>query len=178
VITFLVSGLSDMIHSGRLELVSRVSMVFAGLVALHGPTPSLAAPRGGFADLAGSWSGSGRVDSASGSETIRCRAQYGVAAGGAQVEQHLVCASASYQFNIQCRAADAGGRVSGDWSETTRNVSGTLTGALAGGRLQAVVNSAVFSAGLSLITRGNTQEVVITPQGNDVRQVSIRLRRG
>ena len=40
------------------------------------------------------------------------------------------------------------------------------------------LNSAVFSAGVSLITRGNTQEVVITPQGNDVRQVSIRLRRG
>jgi len=152
--------------------------MFAGLVASVGATSSLAAPRGGFADLAGSWSGSGRVDSAGGSEAVRCRAQYSVADGGASVEQHLVCASASYQFNIQCRAADAGGRVSGDWSETTRNVSGTLTGALDGGRLQAVVNSAVFSAGLSLTTRGNTQEVVITPRDNDIRQVSIRLRRG
>jgi hypothetical protein len=53
-----------------------------------------------------------------------------------------------------------------------------LTGALSGGRLQAVVSSAVFRAGVNLITRGNLQEVVITPQGNDVRQVSIRLRRG
>lgn len=167
-----------MIYVGRLVPISRASMMFAGLVAFLGPISSLAAPRGGFADLAGSWSGSGRVDSTGGSEAIRCRAQYGVADGGARVEQHLVCASASYQLNIQCRASDADGRVSGDWSETTRNVSGTLTGALSGGRLQAVVNSAVFSAGLSLITRGNTQEVVITPQGNDVRQVSIRLRRG
>jgi hypothetical protein len=143
-------------------------------VGLHG---ACAAPRGGFADMAGSWSGSGRVDSTAGSETIRCRAQYGVADGGARIEQHLVCASASYQFNIECRASDAGGRVSGTWSETTRNVSGALTGALEGGRLQAVVSSPIFSAGLSLVTRGGTQEVVITPQGNDVRQVSIRLRR-
>lgn len=126
----------------------------------------------------GSWSGSGRVDSTAGSEAIRCRAQYGVADGGTRVQQHLVCASASYQFNIDCRATESDGRVSGSWSETTRNVTGTLTGALAGGRLQAVVNSPIFSAGLSLVTRGSTQEVVITPRDNDVRQVSIRLRRG
>ena len=127
--------------------------------------------------MAGSWSGSGRVDSASGSESIRCRAQYGVADGGTRLEQRLVCASASYQFNIECRATDAGGRVSGTWSETTRNVSGALTGTLDGGRLQAVVNSPIFSARLSLVTKGGTQEVVITPHGNDVGQVSIRLRR-
>ncbi|MCJ2053897.1 hypothetical protein [Methylobacterium sp. J-070] len=127
--------------------------------------------------MAGSWSGSGRVDSAGGSETIRCRARYGVADGGMRVEQHLVCASASYQFNIECRASDADGRVSGNWSETTRNVSGALTGALENGRLQAIVSSPIFSAGLSLVTRGGTQEVVITPRDNDVRQVSIRLRR-
>ncbi|WP_159392800.1 hypothetical protein [Methylobacterium sp. C1] len=148
------------------------------VVASIGAGPSYSAPRGGFADFAGSWSGSGRVDSAGGSETIRCRARYGVADGGTRVEQHLVCASASYQFDIECRASEAGGRVSGSWSETTRNVSGTLAGTLDGGRLQAVVTAPIFSAGLSLVARGNTQEVVITPQGNDVRQVSIRLRRG
>jgi hypothetical protein len=143
-----------------------------------GPYRAYAAPRGGFASMAGSWSGSGRVDSAGDSETIRCRAQYSVADGGTRIEQRLVCASASYQFNIECRATDDGGRISGTWSETTRNVSGALTGALEGGRLQAVVSSPIFKAGLSLVTRGGTQEVVITPQGNDVRQVSIHLRRG
>jgi hypothetical protein len=165
-------------RSWQFGRVFRTWTMFAGLATSLGALPSHAAPRGGFADLAGSWSGSGRVDSTGGRETIRCRALYGVADGGAHVEQHLVCASASYQFDIECRAVDTGGRVSGSWSETTRNVSGTLTGALDGGRLQAVVTSPVFSAGLSLVTRGNSQEVLITPQGNDVRQVSIRLRRG
>lgn len=151
--------------------------MLAGL-AFFGATQVDAAPRGGFTDFAGSWSGSGRVDSASGSEAIRCRARYAVADGGAAVEQTLVCASASYRFNIECRAADAGGRVSGTWSETTRNVTGSLSGTVEGGRLQAVVSSPLFSAGLSVVARGNTQDVVITPQGNDIRQVNIRMRRG
>jgi hypothetical protein len=163
--------------STRFRFVVTTWLASAALAISTGWHEACAAPRGGFSDMAGSWSGSGRVDSAGGSETIRCRAQYGVADGGARVEQRLVCASASYQFNIECRATDAAGRVSGTWSETTRNVSGALTGALEGGRLQAVVNSPLFSAGLSLITRGGSQEVVITPQNNDVRQVSIRLRR-
>jgi len=153
------------------------TLALAGVAVWLGAPPSRAAPRRGFTDFAGSWSGSGRVDTTGGSETIRCRAQYGIGDGGARIEQRLVCASASYQFNIECRATEAGGRVSGSWSETTRNVSGTLTGAVDGGRLQAVVSSPIFSAGLSLVARGNTQEVVITPQANDVRQVSIRMRR-
>lgn len=163
--------------STRFRFVMPMWLASAILATAIGLQEVRAAPRGGFADMAGSWSGSGRVDSAGGSESIRCRARYGVADGGTRVEQRLVCASASYQFNIECRATEATGRVSGTWSESARNVSGALTGALEGGRLQAVVSSPVFSAGLSLVTRGATQEVVITPQGNDVRQVSIRLRR-
>lgn len=163
--------------STRFRFVVTTWLAAAALAMSAGWHEACAAPRGGFSDMAGSWSGSGRVDSAGGSETIRCRARYGVADGGMRVEQHLVCASASYQFNIECRASDADGRVSGNWSETTRNVSGALTGALENGRLQAIVSSPIFSAGLSLVTRGGTQEVVITPRDNDVRQVSIRLRR-
>jgi hypothetical protein len=91
--------------------------------------------------------------------------------------QRLVCASASYQFNIDCRAADNGGQVSGSWTETTRGISGSLSGTVGNGRLQAAVSSPLFSAGLSIVTRGKTQEVVISPQNNDVRQVSVRLNR-
>jgi hypothetical protein len=117
------------------------------------------------------------VESASGTEAIRCRAQGQVGEGGATVVQRLVCASASYQFNIDCRAADNGGQVSGSWSETTRGISGSLSGTVRNGRLQALVNSPLFTASVSIVTRGKTQEVVIAPQNNDVRQVSVRLTR-
>ena len=140
-------------------------------------TPSQAAPRGGFGDLAGSWTGSGHVQSSSGSEAIRCRAQYQVGPNGTSIDQRLVCASASYKFNIECQAAETNGGISGTWTETTRNVTGSLSGALRGGQLQATVTSPFFNAGLSLVTRGNSQDVVISPQGNDIRQVSVQLRR-
>lgn len=157
------------------------SVAFAGAVAGLGvplwAAPSQAQPRGAFADYAGSWSGSGRVESTSGTESIRCRAQGQVGEGGATVVQRLVCASASYQFNIECRVADNGGQISGSWSETTRGISGSLSGTVRSGRLQAVVNSPLFTAGVSIVTRGKTQEVVIAPQNNDVRQVSVRLNR-
>lgn len=141
-------------------------------------TACQSAPRDGFKEFAGSWSGSGRVESAGGSEAIRCRAQYRVDAGGSGIEQRLVCASASYRFDINCQVSNDGGRVTGTWSETTRGVTGSLSGTLGDGRLQAVVKGPLFGASLSLVTRGNAQEVVISPQDNDVRQVSIRLRRG
>jgi hypothetical protein len=36
----------------------------------------------------------------------------------------------------------------------------------------------LFAANLSLVTHGNTQMVTIVPQGTDVREVAVRLRRG
>lgn len=161
---------------GAVQVAARASAAVALFVLAA--MPAQAAPRGGFADYAGAWTGSGRVVSSDGSEAIRCRAQYQVSPEGESVQQHLVCASASYQFNIDCRATDSGGQVSGSWTETTRGITGSLSGSLRSGRMQAVVNSPLFSASLSLVTRGNAQEVVISPQDQDIRQVTVRLRRG
>ncbi|TGD97739.1 hypothetical protein [Methylobacterium nonmethylotrophicum] len=147
------------------------------LIVAISAAPAAAAPRGSFAPFAGSWSGSGQVVSATGSEAIRCRARSDVGAGGASISQRLVCASASYRFDITCRADDADGRISGTWTETTRGVTGMLTGELQAGQMRGVVSSPLFNAGLSLVTRGNRQDVVIAPEGNDVRQVSVQLRR-
>lgn len=99
--------------SARFQLVVTTRLASAILAMSISWHEARAAPRSGFADMAGSRSGSGRVDSAGGSETIRCRAQYGVADGEPCVEQGLICASASYQFNIECDATEAAGRVSG-----------------------------------------------------------------
>ncbi|MBV9075886.1 MAG: hypothetical protein JO048_00195 [Methylobacteriaceae bacterium] len=162
-----------------LEVIRSVALAgaAAGLTLPLWAAPSQAQSKGAFAEYAGAWSGSGRVESASGTESIRCRAQGQVGEGGTSVTQRLVCASASYQFNIDCRATDKSGQVSGSWNETTRGISGSLSGTVGSGRLQAVVNSPLFTANVSIVSRGKTQEVVIAPQNNDVRQVSVRLTR-
>jgi hypothetical protein len=78
-----------------------------------------------FGRMAGARSGGGRIDFSNGqSERIRCRATYAVESAGALLEQHLRCASDSYNFNIESVVASHRGSLSGDWTEATHNVAG------------------------------------------------------
>ena len=136
------------------------------------------AQSGPFAGLAGVWSGGGTVTLDDGStERIRCRATYAVGDGGTGLNQSLTCASDSYKFNLceQCRRQ--GGVVSGTWSETSRNVSGSLEGRGGSGNFQVVASAPGFNANISLTTRGNKQSVVITGrqpvQGRDISLVAL-----
>ena len=51
----------------------------------------------------------------------------------AQHGHELTCASDAYKFNLQADVVAEGGEVTGTWSETSRNVSGTLQGRGGGG---------------------------------------------
>jgi hypothetical protein len=113
-----------------------------------------------FAGMAGSWSGSGTVTLDDGSnERIRCRAAYRVS--GPNMEMTLTCASDAYRFNLQADVVDRGGAVSGNWSESSRNISGSLEGHGGGGNFQVVASTAGFNANIALRTVGNKQSVVM-----------------
>jgi hypothetical protein len=120
------------------------------------------AQSGPFAGLAGVWSGGGTVllDDGS-SERIRCRATYAVGEGGAGLNQSLTCASDSYKFELKANAVAQGSEISGSWSETSRNVGGSLQGRGTNGNIQVTASSAGFTANISLTTRGNKQSVTI-----------------
>ena len=90
----------------------------------------------------------------------------------------LRCASDSYNFNLVGDVESDGRVVSGSWSETTRNASGTVSGRVNGDRIQVVARGDMFSAGMSLVTRGNRQSVALLPQGTEVSEVSITLAKG
>lgn len=116
------------------------------------------AQSGPFAGLAGNWSGGGAITLDDGSrERIRCRASYQVA--GARMTMTLICASDAYKFNLAANVADQGGQISGTWSESSRNISGTLQGRGGGGSFQVVASSGGFNASISLRTAGNKQSV-------------------
>ncbi len=71
-------------------------------------------------------------------------------------------APATYKFNLSSNVvADGAGALSGTWSETGRNVNGTLQGHGANGNFQVVASAPGFNANISLTTRGNKQSVVI-----------------
>jgi hypothetical protein len=129
-----------------------------------------------FANLAGAWSGSGKIMIRDGgSESIRCRATYTVEGSG--LNQVLRCASDSYRFDLTTNVTASGNNLSGIWSETSRNVNGTLGGKVNGGDIEAFVEANGFAASLSMKTSGNRQTIAIRSQNTDLRGVDITLTR-
>jgi hypothetical protein len=128
-----------------------------------------------FAGFKGVWSGNGTVSLSDGSsERIRCRATYAVDGSGRALQQTLRCASDSYKFDLSSNVTSEGNRISGNWSEASRNVSGSLQGTAGGGQINVAVEAVGFSANLTLRTSGNRQTVQINSQG-DIRNVSITM---
>ncbi len=135
---------------------------------------------GPFLGLSGHWSGAGTVTLANGAtERLRCKVAYAVNATGKAVQQTLRCASDSYRVEISSNVISEGGSLSGSWAETTRGLSGNVSGHATGAEILANVAGAGFTARLDVRTHGDRQSVTIRPQGDtDVSAVSIALRKG
>lgn len=138
-----------------------------------------AADPGPFTDLAGAWTGTGTVSVSNGTqERIRCRASYSSPPSGQALHQELRCASDSYKFDVDANVlTDDAGQLSGTWSELSRQVTGSVSGRVSPGALQALVNGSVFSASLSVSTKGNRQTVIIKPAGTEIQSVNVDMRR-
>jgi hypothetical protein len=133
------------------------------------------AQSGPFAGFSGTWSGNGTVSLSDGStERIRCKADYKVDGSGTTLKQNLRCASDSYKFDLSSDVSSQGDRISGNWSEASRNVFGNLQGTAGGGQIDVFVEAAGFAANLTLRTSGNRQTVQISSKG-DIRGVNITM---
>ena len=133
-----------------------------------------------FAQLAGSWSGAGTIDLANGKhEPIKCRASYDVLEDQNKLQLNLHCASQSYNFDLRASATYSAGAITGNWSESSRNAAGTLSGKVEGAGFQVVAKGPTFSANLNLVTRGDKQSVTIKSQDAqaEVQGATINLQR-
>jgi hypothetical protein len=141
--------------------------------------PIDARAEGPFSSLAGRWSGGGTISMRDGTrERIRCHATYDITPAGDSLTQTLLCASDSYKFDVDSTVTASGGAVSGNWTETTRNVTGGVSGRVNGPVIQVLVTGVGFSAGISILTRGAAQAVAIRPSGGtDVVGVTVTLHR-
>lgn len=136
------------------------------------------AQSGPFAGFAGSWSGNGTVALSDGTtERIRCKADYKVNGSGLGLKQNLHCASDSYKFDLSSEVTSQGDRISGNWSERSRNIFGNLQGTAGGGEIEVFVEASGFAANLKLTTRGNRQTVQISSKG-EIRGVNITMTKG
>jgi hypothetical protein len=133
------------------------------------------AQSGPFAGFDGSWAGTGTVSLSDGtSEHIRCKADYKVNGTGLTLKQNLHCASDSYKFDLSSDVTSQGDRISGNWSEASRNIFGNLQGTAGGGQIDVFVEASGFAANLTLRTTGNRQTVQISSKG-EIRGVSITM---
>ncbi len=133
------------------------------------------AQSGPFAGFSGAWAGNGTVALSDGTtERIRCKADYKVDGTGLGLKQSLHCASDSYKFDLTSDVQSQGDRISGYWSEASRNVNGSLQGTAGGGRIEVFVQAAGFAASLTLQTNGNRQTVEISSKG-EIKGVNITM---
>jgi hypothetical protein len=150
--------------------------VVAAMLALTASAAN--AGSGPFARMAGVWFGGGRVILSDGQvERIRCRARDDVGASGDLMQQHLRCASPSYHFDVQNSVMARRGRITGSWDETTRNIGGQVFGTASPDVVRARVEGGQFAADVTLVPRGNSLQVMLDPQGSEVREVAVLLRR-
>src|SRR6478735_8318639 len=157
-------------HFGR-----AVTAAGVGAALILSVATGLAQSGGPFAGFDGSWSGNGSVTLSNGTtENIRCKADYKVAASGLGLKQALHCASDSYKFDLVSDVTSQGDRISGHWSEKSRNIFGNLQGTAGGGAIDVFVEASGFAATLNLRTNGTKQVVNIESKG-EIRGVNITL---
>ena len=161
----------------RRPLSAGLMLAVVGSAAGLWPEQSAVAA-GPFQPFVGAWTGGGQITASNGTrERIRCRANYVEARRGEALAQTIVCASPSYRIEIQSSVVVSGQSVQGSWQETTRNISGQVTGTVQGGRFVGAVSGAGFTAQLSLRSNGRRQSVNIQPSAGDIADVQIELER-
>jgi hypothetical protein len=146
-----------------------------GAALMMSVTASHAQASGPFAGFDGNWTGAGTVALSNGTtEHIRCKADYKVNANGLGLAQNLHCASDSYKFDLSSNVTSQGDRISGNWSEKSRNIFGNLQGTAGAGQIDVFVEASGFAANLNLKTNGTKQTVQIDSKG-EIRGVSITM---
>src|ERR1700736_4874372 len=151
-----------------------IKAVGAGTVLLLSASATYA-QSGPFAGLHGAWSGNGTIALSDGTiERIRCKADYKVNGTGLGLKQNLRCASDRYKFELSSDVTSYGDRISGNWSEASRNIFGNLQGTAGGGQIEVFVEASGFAANLTLKSTGNQQTVQINSKG-EIRGVTITM---
>src|SRR5260370_15769978 len=174
----ILMGKFPMKRFGSSLLVQALTAAGVGAALMLSVSASHAQASGPFAGFDGSWTGAGNVTLSNGTtERIRCKADYKVNANGLGLKQNLHCASDSYKFDLSSDVTSQGDRISGNWSEKSRNIFGNLQGTAGGGQIDLFVEASGFAANLNLRTNGSKQIVQIDSKC-EIRGVSITMTKG
>jgi hypothetical protein len=129
-----------------------------------------------FAAMAGSWSGGGTIALTNDiNERLRCRAHHTYGAANSSLALSIRCASDNYKIELTSNVVERRGQISGQWTETNYNATGTISGRVAGNRVSAVATGDKLTADLTVVTSGNRQTITITPKASYLISVQVAL---
>lgn len=158
------------------KIVPVALLPFLALVTI----PAESATSNPFHQLNGYWTGSGTVTPSKGqAERVSCRVTYAVA--GSSVTQNMRCAGTDYKFSTSSQLTYRGGKISGSWSETTYDASGTVSGTASGNSVRAIIRGDKFSGRMNIKVSGATHSINIVQldkrSGAYRQAASVSLRR-
>jgi hypothetical protein len=161
----------------RAQMISGALAAGAILFSTIAFLGSANAADGPFANMGGTWTGSGTITVNNNKERLRCRANYTTKNSGSTVELDIVCAGDSYKFNLTGGVNYVNGSISGNWSESAHGAAGTISGRASAGSIQANATGPYFSALLNMRTSGNSQSVSLISPGSQISSVTMNLAR-
>jgi hypothetical protein len=133
---------------------------------------------GPFEAMAGSWSGTGTVNTSDGThERVRCLAKYVSEKAGNGVQLDLRCATDSYKVEFTSSIVQSGGSLSGNWFERTRRVGGQISGRAQGDEVNVRASGQTFTALLNVKTQGTQQTFTMESPGAWIPEFTIALNR-
>ena len=149
--------------TGRVLPIALLLIVALVPMPAESATKKKAAPKGTgnpFNQLNGYWTGGGTVvPQKGGAEKVSCRVTYTVA--GSAVTQNMRCAGTDYKFSTASKLNYSGGKISGSWSETTYDASGSVSGTATGNTVHARISGDKFSGRMSINVSGSRHTINI-----------------
>ena len=155
-----------------------LAAVALALLLLAASPATWAQATGPFEILAGSWSGTGTVNTSDGlHERVKCLAKYVSEKAGNSLDLDLRCASDSYKVEFTSKIVQSAGALSGNWFERTRRVGGQISGRASGNQFNVRASGETFTALLNVTTQGTRQTFSMESPGAYVSEFSIALNR-
>lgn len=130
-----------------------------------------------FAELAGTWSGSGtaRFDGGK-TESLRCKGYYTTSNGPQNLGLSIRCANASAKVELRASLNYSNGAITGNWEERTYNQSGTVSGRASANKLNLAISGGIDGS-MSVSIAGNTHTVNVSTSGPSLKAINISMSR-
>ncbi len=149
------------LHRSQISKLALAVFFFCFAISATLPRAGAAEPST-LAALAGRWVGEGRLGIKDNPpESVKCRATYFVEGGEASLKQNIRCATAGGSIEVKSEIANSAGALTGAWSETIHNLSGTLAGEMKPNGIHINVKGDGLNANMDIVVQSNKQIVEI-----------------